>query len=108
MITPRIVIVVYRPLQGKTQQLMSVVRRHLDVLASQHLVTERAPIVMRAKDGCIVEVFEWTSAKAIEDAHTNPVVQGLWREFSEVCTYEKPVSVTEFSNLFSEFEPIHF
>ena len=32
-------------------------------------MTERAPIVMRAADETIVEVFEWVSREAIEGAH---------------------------------------
>lgn len=108
MMGPRIVIVVYRPLQGKEQSLLALVKKHLDVLASQELVTDREPIVMKAKDGSIVEVFEWRSEKAISDAHNHPTVQELWAGFGEACTYEKPVDVAEFHNLFSEFEPVIF
>lgn len=102
----RIVVVVYRPLNGKEKALDNVVARHLDVLREEGLVTDRKPIVMRAADGCVVEVFEWLSAQSIEKAHRNPAVQALWAEFSEVCEYEKPVNVGEFHNLFSEFTPI--
>ena len=30
---------------------------------------------MRAADGTIVEVFEWRSAEAIQQAHNNPAVR---------------------------------
>jgi hypothetical protein len=105
---PRIVIVVYRPLPGKEGALQSVVAKHLGVLKTEKLVTDRAPIVMKAKDGSIVEVFEWRSAEAIAAAHTNPNVLALWDEFGAACEYEKPVNVAEFHNLFSEFEPLQF
>jgi hypothetical protein len=104
----RIVLVTYRPLPGKEQLLISLLKKHLDVLGSQDLVTDRKPIVMKASDGSIVEIFEWRSAKAIEAAHTNALVQALWGEFSKVCTYEKAIDVAEFHNLFSEFEPVSF
>jgi hypothetical protein len=103
---PRIVIVAYRPLKGKESGLMAVVKKHLAVLSAEGLVTDRKPIVMRAGDGSIVEVFEWKSGQAITAAHTNAAVQALWSEFSEVCSYEKPVNIAEFQNLFSEFEPV--
>ena len=43
-----------------------------------------------------------------EAAHHSPFIQNLWTEFYEVCTYEKPVNVSKFQNLFSEFEPVAF
>jgi hypothetical protein len=102
----RIVLVVYRPHEGKEKALENLVSRHLTVLLDQSLVTDRKPMVMKTADGCVVEVFEWLSAQAIEKAHHNPAVQALWAEFAEVCAYEKPVNVAEFHNLFSEFTPI--
>jgi hypothetical protein len=105
---PRIVIVVYKPLPGKNAEVEKLVSRHLAVLAREKLVTDRLPVVMRASDGSLIEVFEWLSAEAIESAHRNPDVLKLWDEFNAACTYEKPVNVQEFHNLFSEFEPVKF
>ena len=107
LMNSRIVIVVYRPLPGKELGLERVVRKHLDVLIGQGLVTDRKPIAMKAKDGSVVEVFEWKSAQSIEDAHSNIAVQELWAEFGTVCNYEKPVNVAEFHTVFSEFEPLY-
>ena len=42
---------------------------------------------MRAVNGSIVEVFEWKSSEASNQAHKNVAVQALWAEFSEVCDY---------------------
>ena len=103
----RIVLAVYRPLPGKVKELESVVSRHMGVLAKENLITNRLPVIMRARDGSIVEIFEWASAEAIEAAHSNPEVSKLWNEFNGVCTYEKPANVEEFHNLFSEFEPVN-
>ncbi len=103
----RITIAVYRPKPGKEKQLERLVGEHLPVLKEQHLITERKPIVMRAADNAIVEVFEWKSSQAIEQAHTNVAVQQLWARFGEVCDYEVPVNVIEFQSVFSEFESIN-
>lgn len=105
---PRVVIAVYRPHPGKEKELERVVSKHYSILARQKLVTRRLPIVMRAKDNTIVEVFEWLSSEAIAAAHSNREVLALWDEFNEVCTYDTPVTVEEFHNLFSEFEPLDF
>jgi hypothetical protein len=70
------------------------------------MATARPPLVMRAADGCIVEVFEWTSAEAVEAGHHNPNVQAMWGRFAEVCDYETLASLPEAQRLFSPFEPV--
>ena len=105
---PRVVVVVYKPLPGREKELEKIVSKHYDILNKENLVTERLPIVMRSGDGSIIEIFEWRSAEAIESAHSNAQVLRLWNEFNAVCTYETPLSVGEFHNLFSEFEPVNF
>jgi hypothetical protein len=96
----------YKPRPGCEAALLELVRNHLPPLRAEGLVTERAPIVMRAADGTIVEVFEWVSKEAIAGAHTNPVVLDLWKKFEAVCWYETPSNLAEFQNMFSHFEPI--
>jgi hypothetical protein len=98
------VMVIYRPKKGKDAALLQLVKDHMSILLTQNLVTERAPIIMKAADGSFVEIFEWKSADAIKEAHQNKVVQELWGRFSQVCDYDIPVNVKEFQGLFSEFE----
>ena len=102
----RTVIVLYRPKQGKEKQLLQVIKDHLPILRAENLATEKKPVVMRAADGTVVEVFEWKSVEAIRQAHSNQVVGKLWEQFAEVCDFEIPVNIKEFQNLFSEFETI--
>jgi hypothetical protein len=101
------VIVIYRPKKGKDAALLQLVNDHMSILKTQNLVTDRAPFIMKAADGSIIEVFEWKSADAIKQAHQNKVVQELWERFSQVCDYEIPVNIKEFQGLFSEFEVLN-
>jgi hypothetical protein len=103
----RITISVYRPKPGKEKALLSLVDEHIPILKSQNLVTDRKPIVMKAKDNSIVEIFEWVSRKAIDDAHSNAEVHKLWARFGEVCDFDTPKNVNEFSDMFSEFEAVN-
>ena len=102
---PLIVIAVYRPKEGKTAELEALVREHMPILLSHDLVTTRPSIAMRAKDGTVVEVFEWKSLKAIESAHTNPAVIDMWNRFGEACTYQKLVDLEESQQQWAGFEP---
>jgi len=96
----------YRPRPGCAEALLELVRNHLPPLRAEGLVTERPSIIMRTRDGTIVEVFEWVSQEAIAHVHQNPVVLDLWKQFEAVCRYEMPSNLPEFQNMFSHFEPI--
>ncbi len=100
------VIVAYRPKSGHEDELLAVVRSRLPTLAAEGLVTERAPVMMRAKDGTIVEVSEWKSPEAIEAAHKNANVLALWNRFSAVCDCMPLNTLAEAEQMFAGFEPI--
>lgn len=102
----RFVIVAYTPKPGKSAELLAAVKKHMQVLKAEKLVTERPPYAMRAVDGTIVEVFEWLSPQAIERAHGNPAVQALWAEFGAACDYTPLSQLGESRQMFAEFEPI--
>ena len=85
---------------------MAAVGKHLDVLRSERVVTDRQACVMRAGSGAIVEVFEWRSADAIRQAHDDPAVNALWDEFAAVCDDTPLASLGEARQLFAEFEAV--
>jgi len=101
-----IVICAFRPKPGKADDLLKVVNDHHDVLRSQGLATTRKPIVGRAKDGTIIEVFEWMSEKAIDDAHKNRVVRQLWDRYEACCDSISLRDVEETASPFPGFEPV--
>ena len=102
----RIVIACYRPKPGKQEALRQLIVDHVATLRAQNLVTDRTPITMEAKDGTIVEVFEWVSSAAIEAAHTNPAVLAMWNEYEAVCDYVPLNTVDEAAEMFAEFTPL--
>lgn len=102
----QMVIVVYRPKPGREAELLELVRGHVPALRAEGMATERPPLVMRAADGCIVEIFEWTSAEAVEGAHHSPNVMAMWGRFAEVCDYETLANLPEARRMFSPFDPV--
>ena len=101
----RIVIACYRPKTGKEKALRALIVDHVATLRRIGLVTERIPILMEAKDGTLVEVFEWTSAEAIQAAHGHPAVLRMWEEYGKVCDYVPVAQVPEAAQMFAEFAP---
>jgi quinol monooxygenase YgiN len=103
----RVVIVAYKPKEGKQKELEALMQTHIPRLRLENLVTDREPVIIRSEDGTIVEVFEWASKEAIESAHTNPSVLAMWQEFADVCEFLPVSQVQEASQMFSEFEPLN-
>jgi quinol monooxygenase YgiN len=101
-----LVITCFKPKEGKDRELLEVVSDHMPVLRKENLVTERECYVMKSKDGCIIEVFEWKSQEAINSAHENKNVHLLWKRFEEVCEYKTLSDLEESKNLFPGFEPV--
>ncbi|WP_229679050.1 hypothetical protein [Dyella caseinilytica] len=98
-------IVAYRPKPGREEDLDALVREHVPCLRALGLVTERPAQAMRAKDGTVVEVFEWANG-AIEAAHNSSRVADLWERFANTCDYVPLCELPEGAATFAEFEPI--
>lgn len=96
----------FRPKPGKEADLMAVFREHAAVLGREGLITQRPFCLMKASDGCFVEVFEWKSAEAIDEAHRNPRVLELWDRFEAAAEYVAPATIAGMAGLFPGFEPI--
>lgn len=101
-----VVVVAYRPKPGKETELVDLVRSRVPTLREEKLVTNRAPTIMRARDGTIIEVSEWKSREAIDAAHKNPNVLAMWNKFFAVCDCVPLSTLAEAEELFAGFEPV--
>ena len=106
MSEPVIVIVAYRPKPGRDSDTLVLVKNRVPTLRNEGLVTDRTPIIMRARDGTIIEVSEWKSQEAIEAAHKNSNVLVMWNRFFEVCDCIPLNTLPESAEMFAGFEPI--
>lgn len=103
----KVVIVVYKPKPGKVKEFFELLREHVPVLTKEKLITDRKPIILRSKSGAIVEIFEWASAEAIDQAHGNANVQKLWEQFNDVCDYAPLSALEERDAIFPDFDSIN-
>ena len=103
--TCTIVIVAYKPKPGKDADLLQLTREHVPLLRGEGLATDRPVTACRAKDGTVVEVFEWAPG-AVERAHSNPVVLKLWERYAAACDIVPLASLSEASNMFASFVPL--
>ena len=101
-----LVIVAYRPKPGKEKELLELVRSRVPTLRKEGLVTDREPIMMRARDGTIIEVSEWQSQEAIDAAHKNQNVLAMWENFFAICDCVPFKTLAEAEEMFPNFEPL--
>jgi hypothetical protein len=100
-----LVIVAYKPKPGKEADLLQLTREHVPLLRAEGLATDHPVTACQARDGTIVEVFEWAEG-AIERAHTNPAVMKLWERYAAACDIVPLSSLPEASNMFASFTPL--
>jgi hypothetical protein len=100
-----VVIVAYKPKPGKEADLLQLTCEHVPLLRAEGLATDRPAIACQAKDGTIVEVFEW-AAGGTERAHNNPEVMKLWQRYAAACDYVPLATLSESSTQFASFTPL--
>ncbi len=101
-----IVFAAYRPRSGREEDLADLVRRHHPTLLRLGLATTRAPVVCRAADGTVIEVFEWVSAEAAQRAHDVPEVRAIWGPMEECAEFASLSSLSEVKHPFPHFTPV--
>ncbi len=101
----QISIACYKAKPGKEAALEEIVRGHVQRLRDFGFATDRVPIIGRAQDGTIVEVFEWNSVEAIQQAHQHPGVHQMWAEFGDACDCVSFGSLPEAQDTFAGLTP---
>jgi hypothetical protein len=102
----RIVIAAFRPHPGKEAELLGVIADRLPLLRRLGLATQRRPMLVRSREGVIIEVSEWVSQEAIDRAHREPEVLALWERYGRCCEYVKLGALAEAGDDFAVFEAI--
>ena len=100
------IIAACKPKSGMVAVLHALVSKQHKVLRDESLITDCPRVVMQARDGAVVEVFEWQSPEAFERAHTSMSVQALWTELGKVCEYIPLASIPECAGPFAYFESL--
>lgn len=81
-----VVLAVYRVAEKVQAEFFQVVKDKREYFLKAGLMTARAPIFLRSSGNpeFLIDIFEWSSAEAIERAHSDPVVQRMWARMAEL------------------------
>ena len=104
---PAIVFAIYKPHNNKENELKELISKHVPILKSNNLITDRKPILVQSNNGIYIEIFEWKSNNSIEEAHGKLEVQKLWDAMEKVCDFTTLDSVEEVKEFFPHFKPIN-
>lgn len=104
--TPRVVIAAFRARPGRLSDLRQILREHHGFLDRLGLVTARPAVILEGGGDLMLEVFEWKSQEAIDEAHRHPEVLGLWERFDAVCEPVAPAEVPRCRSPFPTFTPM--
>jgi quinol monooxygenase YgiN len=94
----------FRPKPGRENDLAAVITDRLALMRRLGFVTDRPAINMRAKDGTFIQVSEWVSQAAIDQAHKSPEVLALWGRYADCADHVMPSSLAEIKDHFPCFE----
>src|SRR5205085_11144993 len=102
----RITIAAFQPKQGRESELLRVLADRLPLLRRLGLATQREPMLMRSREGVILQVSEWASDEAIDKAHDNAEVLAMWERFDACCAYVRLDSLAEAHDDFATFDAL--
>ncbi|MEW6730048.1 MAG: hypothetical protein AB1489_01805 [Acidobacteriota bacterium] len=105
--TPQIVFALYRPHEGKDEELRKLIAQHVPTLRKLELITDRPAVLVKSKNGTYIEIFEWRTAQSSEQAHHHPEVAKVWEAMDKVADLPALDTLEEIKGRFPHFEPVN-
>jgi len=102
----RIVFAMYKPHDGKENELKGLLKKHFPVLREYGLITERVPLIVKSGNGTYIEIFEWESEESVNKAHDHPAVADIWEKMAQISEFSTMSKLTEVEGMFPHFEPV--
>ncbi len=101
-----VVFALYQPRPGCGAELEAILKRHRPALVAAGFVTDRPTVLVRNRDGIVIEIFEWKDDAAMRAAHEHPAVRAIWDEIGAVAEFAPLAELAESTGIFPHFTPI--
>ncbi len=101
-----LVICSYRPHPDHEDEARMLMAGHVPLLRSHGLITDRPVVQGVAKDGELVEIFEWESVETSRGAAGIAEIGAHWKAMSAVMDFVPLAQIAEAQHSFAHFEPI--
>jgi len=103
---PRVVFALYRPHDGKDEELRSLIEQHIPTLRRLELITDRESILIKSKNNTYLEIFEWKTEQSAQLAHQHPELAKVWEAMGKIADLPTLESLEETKARFPHFEPV--
>ena len=101
-----LVICSYRPRAGHEDEARMLMQAHVPLLREHGLITDRAVVQGVAKDGELVEIFEWESVETSRGAPAIAEIGAHWKAMSAVMDFVPLAQLPEAQHAFAHFTPL--
>ena len=101
-----LVICSYRPHAGHEEEARALMQAHVPLLRQHGLITERPVVQGVAKDGELVEIFEWESVEKSRGAPAIAEIVNHWKAMSAVMDFVPMAQLAECQHAFAHFTPV--
>ena len=101
-----LVICSYRPRPGHEEEARALMAGHVPLLREHGLITERAAVQGAAKDGELLEIFEWESIEKSRGAPGIAEIGAHWKAMSAVMDFVPLAQLAEAQHAFAHFSAI--
>ena len=101
-----LVICSYRPRAGHEEEARLLMAGHVPLLRAHGLITDRPVVQGLAKDGELVEIFEWESVEKSRGAPAIAEIGQHWKAMGEVMDFVPLAQLAEAQHAFAHFTPL--
>jgi hypothetical protein len=101
-----LVICSYRPHPGHEDEARMLMQAHVPLLREHGLITDREVVQGIAKDGELIEIFEWESVEKSRGAPAIAEIGAHWKAMSAVMDFVPMATIAESQHAFAHFTPL--
>ena len=101
-----LVICSYRPHPGHEDEARMLMQAHVPLLREHGLITAREVVQGVARDGELVEIFEWESVEKSSGAPAIAEIGAHWKAMSAVMDFVPMATIAESQHAFAHFTPL--
>ena len=83
-----------------------LMQAHVPLLREHQLITDRAVVQGAARDGELVEIFEWESLEKSRGAPAIAEIGAHWKAMSQVMDFVPLAQLAEAQHAFAHFMPV--
>jgi quinol monooxygenase YgiN len=105
-VASRITLSSYRARDGHADEVLPHLRDEIAALRARGHITSRRAAICRTASGEFLVVSEWSTERAVDDAHEDEAILEIWRRKEQLVEYLAPGELAGSDVPFASFDLI--